>query len=116
MAAKVPKLRDNPVAFYSLMDHLKIPREISEAGLIQTHYPSLKEYLTNLATEGKPLPAGIGPNDTYAVYSVLLRTRFDLDEVIEGLEDVNEKGIADTSEERRAKCVEYIKKVSAKIV
>ena len=115
MAAKIPKLKDNPEAYYSLMDHLGVSRDMASSGILRTHYPALKEYLTDLATEGKPLPKGIGPNDTYAIYSVILRTRLDLDEVISELDDVKESAIDNTSQERRAKCVEYIKKVSAKI-
>ncbi len=116
MCAKVPKLKDNPEAYYSLMDHFKIPRNVAEMDILRTHYPSLKEYLTNLATKGEPLPKGISPNDTYAVYSVLLRTRCDLDEVVSELEDIKEECSTDSNEERRTKCLKHVEKVCSKIV
>ena len=112
MCAKVPKLKDNPEAYYSLMDHFKIPRDIAEMDVLRTHYPTLNTYLTELATEGKPLPEGIKPGDTYAVYSVILRTVFDLDEVISELDDI--KAGCDDDPERNAKCKKYVREICSK--
>jgi len=113
MCARPPKLRDEPERYYSLMEHFGMSHEVASTGILKAHWPAMKEYLTGLATEGKPLPAGIRPEDTYALYSVVLRANIDLDDVIYNLDLIiaNNK----TDEERNSKCEEYINKVSGKV-
>lgn len=77
--ASVPSRKTKPEEFAKLMDHLGIPRQLWDVSdddeVVRPHWPGLMAYLTRLGAEGKPLPPGVDPDKTYAVYSLLIRPR-----------------------------------------
>ncbi len=81
MRAKLPKLRSEPEAYYALMEHLGVSREVVVADYVRLHWPSVCEHISELAEKGEPLPKGVKPDETYPVYSVAMLTRGDIDEV-----------------------------------
>lgn len=112
MAAALPSQRDNPEAYDALMNFYGIPKHTVELDVIRLYWPKFVDHMTRLAEEGKPTPPGIDVNRTYPVYSVGLRSRHHIDEVvrmlserrtekqrIELLKELNERTIEDKTEE-----------------
>lgn len=73
MAAQIPK-KGTP-EYESLVTHLGIRKDIADGDVVRPHWPGVVEYLTDRLTRGLPLPEGIDPTKTYAVYSVALRPK-----------------------------------------
>lgn len=76
--ASLPKKSTDPDAYYALTRHLGIPDEVAKLDAARVHWPGFVEYLTKLTSEGRPLPPGIDPNQTYPVYSLSVRKRREL--------------------------------------
>jgi len=81
MQPKVPKLSSDPEAYYALMDYLGIPRTTSDQELVRVHWPSMVEYLTLLAEEGRPMPKGIDPNGSRPEYRLMIRSKRAVDDI-----------------------------------
>jgi len=97
MRAKIPKLRDDPKQYFALMKYLGISEENAKTEIFRVHWPSLNARLSALAEEGKPLPPGLSPDDTYPAYAVKVRPRRNIDEIVSELNDT--KGGDDAYEE-----------------
>jgi len=112
--AKIPRMSKNPDAYWALMEHFNVPKELIGKDLLRPHWPTLKDYLSELAEKGEPLPNGVNPNDTYPVYSLILRMNKDLDELISELEDIYIANEAETEEGRKEICIKLIEDVCRK--
>lgn len=77
--ASIPKRSTNPVGYAALMNHLGIPRALwdreEEDEVVRPHWPGMVAYLSQQLAAGKPLPPGIDPDKTYAVYSLTIRAK-----------------------------------------
>ena len=82
LGVTLPKERHDPERYYELMRYFGIPVEALKDKLIKGHWPGICERVSQLAEEGKPLPPGIKPDDTYPVYSIIIRAFHELDELI----------------------------------
>lgn len=86
LGVKIPSQSKEPERYDKFMAHFGIPKEASEKRIVKPYWPGICEELTRLQGEGKPLPAGINPDDTYPTYSVRVRGYKNLDEVLEQAE------------------------------
>ena len=86
LGVKVPNRNSEPERFYKLMDFFKVPMSSFEERVIKPHWPGICEQISILAEEGKPLPPGINPEDTYPTYTVRIRPMQDIDALVN---DVN---------------------------
>ena len=82
---KLPNKDAEPQRYAELMKGLGIKEERVAKGLFKADWKRLCEHATALAAEGKPLPPGINPKDTFPTYSVTLHRTASLDEVVENL-------------------------------
>lgn len=75
MMASLP--RKNTPEFVSLMQHLGVPAELSEGPqpVIAVNWNGFTEHLSQLMSQGKPLPPGINAEKTYPVYKFNMRKR-----------------------------------------
>jgi hypothetical protein len=64
----VPNPNNNPTEFAELVTGLFSAKML---GCLRVHWPSLQEYATELAAEGKPLPKGL--TNTFHEYRLTLR-------------------------------------------
>lgn len=72
MAARVPREKDEPEKYHALLKHLGFNDITITNSLASLHWPKLTEYVTALTEEGKPLPPGFDPTDSYPVYRLRL--------------------------------------------
>ena len=91
LGVKIPNQDREPEEFLTLMKFFKIPKKAITDKVIKLHWPGLCEYVSVLAEEGKPLPPGIDPDDTYPTYKVRIRGIKDLDELTRALEQARRK-------------------------
>jgi len=89
MRAKLPKLRSEPERYHKLLKYFGIPDKLINSDTFRPHWPSMCEHLRVLAEEGKPLPDGINPDETYPVYSVTVLSRKDLEEILDILDETD---------------------------
>jgi len=108
MQAKVPKKKTDPEAYAKLMKFLGVPDELAEKEIVRTHWPSMVEYLTSLASQGRPLPDGIAPTDTYPVYSIKVLMRMGLDEVSHLLQEAAKKTAHDAEAAKEDACEQIL--------
>lgn len=73
MAAQIPK-KGTP-EYAELMKALGINEELQTSDAVRPHWPGLVDFVTELLTQGRPLPAGVDPHKTYPVYGVTIRQR-----------------------------------------
>jgi len=78
----IPNEKLEPDRFYKLMRHFGISSEQLESRVIKPYWPGLCEQVSKLAEEGKPLPPGILPEQTYPIYGVIVKMIQNLDEVL----------------------------------
>lgn len=74
----LPRPDHEPERYAAMMDHFGVPRHLwenREHALVKDHWPGIVDEIARLAREGKPLPAGIDPDKTYADYSLTLAGR-----------------------------------------
>jgi hypothetical protein len=90
--AKLPKLKEDPDAYYALMEHLGVSKDDAEKGIVRPHWPKVQEYISLRATEGKPLPPGCQADSTYPVYSMQIKAVHDLGEFVSELAERRSKG------------------------
>jgi len=105
---KLPKQSKDPDKYNELMAHFGISHDVAESNLVRPHWPGVCQYATTLAEEGKPLPPGINPEDTYSVYSVRLTIIKNLDELIHSLEQVNEATLKQVKRKEEKACEELL--------
>jgi len=90
MRAKLPKLHEDPERYTQLLDHFGVSPDQAVKQVLRPHWPSMCQYLTDLAEQGMPVPAGIKPGETYPVYSVIIRVRRSLELILDELEDLED--------------------------
>ena len=93
MQAKIPKRSDEPKKFYALMKHFGIDPKTADLDVMRIHWPSMRDSLSTTLAEGKPLPPGIDPEDTYPIYSVTVLQIQDLDELLVAMKQWDDKCI-----------------------
>jgi hypothetical protein len=83
MIASIPRRDKEPDAFFALMDHFGLPRDLfpgEDADVVRPHWPGVVAALSKEMSEGKPLPNGIDPNKTYPKYELRLHGKKGVDE------------------------------------
>lgn len=99
LAVKVPSRKTEPEKFQKLMDFFGVPETAVEARVIKPYWPGLCEYVSLLSEEGKPLPPGINPDETYPTYKVRVKMIANLDELVRTLQEVKEVSTKETEKE-----------------
>ncbi len=89
LGVNVPNRKKEPERFQALMDFFGVPAESFEARAVKPYWPGICEQVSMLAEEGKPLPPGINPEDTYPTYSVRIRSTRDIDELVLDIENIH---------------------------
>jgi len=82
LGVKLPHRERNPEAFQELMNYFGIELNSLTDRAVRPHWPAICEIVSVLAEEGKPLPPGIDPDATYPTYSLRIKSKCDLDELI----------------------------------
>lgn len=82
IGVKVPNRKKEPERFQELMDFFGVSADSFEARVIKPYWPGICERISILAEEGKPLPPGLNPEDTYPTYSMRIRTTRDIDQLV----------------------------------
>jgi hypothetical protein len=82
--AAIPTRKRDPEGFASLMRFLEIPESVwnvpEECEVVRPHFPGLVDMLSDRASKGLPLPAGIDPHKTYPQYKLVTRGLKGVDE------------------------------------
>lgn len=73
LSFKPPHPRDPE--YVTLLSYFGIDDHVIADGALRPHWPSMTAYLSKLMEEGKPLPPGIDPSDTYPIYATTLTKR-----------------------------------------
>ena len=87
--ASPPSRKKNPEKYLELMNWLKIPQEAfipkheDESPAIELHWVGFCDLLSNLAAEGKPLPAGVDVDKVYPQYKLTLHGKIGVDEQVQ---------------------------------
>ena len=89
LAVKIPNREREPEKFYALMNFFNISSDALEKKVTKPHWPGICEQVSIMAEEGKPLPPGLDPEDTYPTYRVMIRGLQDIDELIESINDLH---------------------------
>lgn len=89
--ASLPLPNKNPEEFEALMRSIGAVTA-AKKDLVRPYWPGLTNWITNLVKKGKPLPNGIDPNKTYALYRLFpLRRKkgliLETVEIVEKLKD-----------------------------
>lgn len=85
LALKVPNRKTEPERFQKMMDFFGIPASAVAARVIKPYWPGLCEFISLLSEEGKPLPPGVDPDDTYPTYRVRVKMIANLDELMRNI-------------------------------
>ena len=99
LAVKVPSRKTEPERFQQLMDFFGVPESAVEARVIKPYWPGLCEHVSLLSEEGKPLPPGINPEDTYPTYKVRVKMITNLDELVRALQEAKEENLKEAEKE-----------------
>lgn len=91
LGVKIPNQKLEPKKFAELMSFFGIPSQAISDRIVAPYWPGLCEYVSMLAEEGKKLPPGIDPEDTYPTYKVRIVAYKNLDELIRDLERAKRK-------------------------
>lgn len=95
LAPKIPSPNKEPTKFGELLKALGVTNpEVIERGILRPHWPSLTEWCSECAEQGKPMPGGIDPSDTSALFETTVRKRTDVD-----LEEYRKRAAGSLSEE-----------------
>ena len=86
LSVKLPHRERNPEEFEALMNYFGIELSSLTDRAVRPHWPAICEIVSVLAEEGKPLPPGINPENTYPTYSLVIRSKRDLDELLVNFE------------------------------
>jgi len=86
LSVKLPHRERNPEEFEALMNYFGIELSSLTDKAVRPHWPAICEIVSVLAEEGKPLPPGIDPENTYPTYSLVIRSKRDLDELLVNFE------------------------------
>lgn len=78
MAVQTPNRKKQPVEYREFCQALGVPDEVIESGTFQPHWPSMLEYISNLAEKGEPLPPHCDPAKMYPVYACAVRKQRDI--------------------------------------
>lgn len=89
LAVKIPNREREPEKFYALMNFFDVASDALEKKVTKPHWPGICEQVSIMAEEGKPLPPGIDPDDTYPTYRVTIRGLQDIDELIESIDSLH---------------------------
>jgi hypothetical protein len=83
MIATLPSQKLDPENYAKFMKSLGVSEELYETGVMQLYWPRVVDYLTKLAENGKPMPAGIDMEKTRPQYRLMLRLKkgVELDEI-----------------------------------
>lgn len=83
MSATLPKKSSDPEGYAALMEYLGVKEEYWKAEdtdeCIRVHFPGMCKLISKLAEEGRPLPPGIDPEKTFAIYRLLMRGKKGVD-------------------------------------
>lgn len=74
MSANLPK-RDT-AEYHQFMTHIGVKNV--EDDLVRPHWPSVKEYISDLTSQGRPLPPGVDLDETFPVYTLSVRRKADV--------------------------------------
>lgn len=91
MGARLPNRRDNPDEFVALMKYLGVESTAIATDVVRPHWPGIVASLTQLASEGKPLPPGIDTNATYPVYTVSIKSWRAIEEIVRDMKERSPK-------------------------
>ena len=83
--ASLPRQSSDPEGYAKLMDYLQIPEAVRDRDLLRIHWPAFTDLITELASNGKPLPPGIKADNTYPLYKLRCRKKAGVD--IDEMED-----------------------------
>jgi hypothetical protein len=86
LIAVIPKKRRDPEKYNALMRFLNVPPELyagdEEFEIVRPHWPGLVAHLSELMSQGQPLPPGIDPESTYPEYTCVTRGKKEPDEQV----------------------------------
>ncbi len=99
LAVKIPSQKHQPKDHAKLMTFFKIPTQVIDDRIVKLYWPGLCEFVSALAEEGKSLPPGVDPDNTYPTYKIRIRPWKDLDELTRDLEQAARKE-ADAAKEK----------------
>lgn len=105
LAIKIPSRKTQPEEYAKLMKHFEIPEQAITDKVVKLYWPGLCEHVSLLAEEGKPLPPGVDPNNTYPTYKVRIKPYANLDELTRDLEQAGRK---EADAVREAACDELL--------
>jgi len=91
MGARIPTRRDEPEEFVALMKYLGVEETAIATDVVRPHWPGIVASLTQLASEGKPLPPGIDTSATYPVYTVSVKSWRSIEEIIRDMKERSDK-------------------------
>jgi hypothetical protein len=85
MMASLPRRKSNPEGYAALMRYLGVPDELwdtsdEESEAVRPHFPGMVDLLSRAMQEGRPLPPGISPENTYPLYKMRLVAKKGVDE------------------------------------
>jgi len=76
---KIPSPRTEPTKYGMMLKDLGVTNdEVIERGVLRLHWPSMTEWLTELAEQGKPAPKGVDADATDSKYTSSVRKRADV--------------------------------------
>jgi hypothetical protein len=73
--ASVPSFSKDFKRYQTVLSNIGVPQEIIAAGVLDTNWERLGDFLTEKTKNGLPLPEGIDPERTYTVYRLSMRVR-----------------------------------------
>lgn len=76
-AAVLPRQKDDPEGYDAFIKRIGVMGAARKFALVRPHWPTVIEYLSRLAEQGKPLPPGINVDKAYPVYRVTFRRKGD---------------------------------------
>lgn len=82
LGVKIPNQRRDPEKFQKMMAYFGVSDSAVADRLVKPYWPGICEHVSILAEEGKPLPPGIDPENTYPTYKVRIKMIANLDEVM----------------------------------
>ena len=99
LGVNVPNRKKEPERFQALMNFFGVPTDSFEARVVKPYWPGICEQISILAEEGKPLPPGINPDDTYPTYKVRVKMIANLDELVRALREAKEENLKEAKKE-----------------
>lgn len=75
MMASVPSKNKDPEKYHALMEHLGVPKALYDGDndVLRPHWPGLVDYVSELLSQGRPVPPGCNTDKLIPVYKLALR-------------------------------------------